>query len=55
MPLLYTWAEFVMNQPRMQVCYEMPRRLNVTLPVETVRLIDRTAKRGNRGRRIDLD
>ena len=31
----------------------MHLRLNVTLPEETVRLIDRIAKRGNRSRFID--
>lgn len=31
----------------------MHRRLNITLPEETVRLIDRIAKRGNRSRLID--
>ncbi len=31
----------------------MYRRLNVTLPEETVRLIDRAAQRGNRSRFID--
>jgi len=31
----------------------MHRRLNITLPEETVRLIDRIAKSGNRSRLID--
>lgn len=31
----------------------MVRRLNITLPEETVRLIDRAAKKGNRSRFID--
>lgn len=31
----------------------MHRRLNITLPETTVRLIDRVAKRGNRSRLID--
>lgn len=31
----------------------MDRRLNVTLPEETVRLIDRAAERGDRSRFID--
>lgn len=31
----------------------MHRRLNITLPEETVRLIDRIAKTGNRSRFID--
>ena len=31
----------------------MHRRLNVTLPVDTVRLIDRVARRGSRSRLID--
>lgn len=31
----------------------MHRRVNVTLPAETIRLIDHTAKRGNRSRFID--
>ncbi len=31
----------------------MHRRLNVTLPEETVRLIDRVARSGNRSRLID--
>lgn len=30
----------------------MHRRLNITLPEETVRLIDRVAKKGNRSRLI---
>ncbi len=32
----------------------MYRRLNVTLPEGTVRMIDQAAKRGNRSRFIDL-
>lgn len=32
---------------------DMYRRLNVTLPVDTVRLIDRVARRGSRSRLID--
>lgn len=31
----------------------MYRRLNITLPQETVRLIDRVARRGDRSRLID--
>ena len=31
----------------------MHKRLNVTLPEETIRLIDRSAHRGNRSRFID--
>jgi CopG family transcriptional regulator / antitoxin EndoAI len=31
----------------------MHRRLNITLPEETIRLIDRIAKNGNRSRLID--
>jgi len=31
----------------------MYRRLNVTLPVDTVKLIDRVARRGSRSRLID--
>ena len=31
----------------------MYRRINITLPVETLRLIDRISKKGNRSRLID--
>lgn len=31
----------------------MRRRINITLPEETVRLIDRVAKKGNRSRFLD--
>jgi CopG family transcriptional regulator / antitoxin EndoAI len=31
----------------------MPQRLNITLPQETIRLIDRSTKKGDRSRFID--
>lgn len=32
----------------------MRRRINITLPEETVRLVDRVAEKGNRSQLIDL-